>query len=416
MLYLIKTKKVISILIFSTITSFLFFNSFYALAQGKLSGKVIEKVSGKPVANATVFLNNQTIATKTDDEGVFKLQNIAFGACRLVVSCVGFETYYRDITLSSDVQNQINIELNVKSMVLKEVKIQSTNSEVYKRNLQWFKDGFLGKTDLAGKCKILNPEVLDMIYYKKSDSLLVNSNDFVQIENDALGYNVKFLLVNFIRTNEGRNISYNGPVLFENLQGTPSQEKRWKKKRKDVYEGSSMHFFRSAVGNTLDEAGFRIFQFSIYNNLNRPPDSVVRAKIAQFSKLSKIDINKYIDSLEYWREMAYSQRIVRTLLNYPLNENEFIKFTNNKGVFALDCEKDGLFIVYNKSHHFKKYYNLDLLLSPKNDSETLVNFSDKLALFDNRGWILDPTSLYLTGAWGMYRVAGLLPTDYDPNQ
>ena len=114
--------------------------------------------------------------------------------------------------------------------------------------------------------------------------------------------------------------------------------------------------------------------------------------------------------------MAYSQRIVRTLLNYPLNENEFIKFTNNKGVFALDCEKDGLFIVYNKSHHFKKYYNLDLLLSPKNDSETLVNFSDKLALFDNRGWILDPTSLYLTGAWGMYRVAGLLPTDYDPNQ
>jgi hypothetical protein len=47
-----------------------------------------------------------------------------------------------------------------------------------------------------------------------------------------------------------------------------------------------------------------------------------------------------------------------------------------------------------------------------NTQNTLINFVQPIALFDNNGWLTDPESVSFSGAWAQYRAAGLLPSDY----
>ena len=99
-------------------------------------------------------------------------------------------------------------------------------------------------------------------------------------------------------------------------------------------------------------------------------------------------------------------------MNFALNNAEIFKLTDQKGMFALGCEDDGLFITYNKIHHFPKNGDLSFLNSPYNSNNTLVLFNSPFAVFDNNGWLLDPAQLTFNGAWGTGRAAALLPVDY----
>ena len=109
-------------------------------------------------------------------------------------------------------------------------------------------------------------------------------------------------------------------------------------------------------------------------------------------------------------------KVFKTIMNYPLAENEFIKRTNLKNIYSIQCEMDGLYIMYNKEKHFASRGDIDFLNSIYNTSHTLLSFNAARALFDNSGWIINTDDLSVSGAWGIYRVAGLLPTDYDPYQ
>jgi hypothetical protein len=70
--------------------------------------------------------------------------------------------------------------------------------------------------------------------------------------------------------------------------------------------------------------------------------------------------------------------------------------------------------MFSKVRNFPKNGNIGDLNSPYNNSSTLLTFNSLFALFDNNGWLIDPGSLSITGIWGKNKVAGLLPTDYDP--
>jgi hypothetical protein len=67
----------------------------------------------------------------------------------------------------------------------------------WKKNYEQFKKDFIGTNDNAKFCKILNPRVLDLIYYRKTQTLEASTDEFLVMENDALGYRTKFLLNEF---------------------------------------------------------------------------------------------------------------------------------------------------------------------------------------------------------------------------
>ncbi len=234
-------------------------------------------------------------------------------------------------------------------------------------------------------------------------------------------------------------LHYEGPVLFTEMKGTPGQERRWQQNRREAYEGSMMHFLRSVMNDRLEEEGFRAYQLAVYANPERPPDSVIKAKIEKFSNpffLShpleqppgsfssvKRKTNGFIDSLNLYKRKAKLPKSLETLMQFPLNKGDIISSTGQPGMFALGCDSDKLLIMYNKNHHFTQIKqltdlnNLNYILNKRNDKElTLLNFNVPYALFDANGWLAYPNSLTLNGAWSADRVAALLPVNYEASQ
>jgi hypothetical protein len=98
-----------------------------------------------------------------------------------------------------------------------------------------FKRLFFGNSDYAPECKILNPQIIDLDNDATTKRLTASSNDFIEIENNALGYKIKYLLYEFLWDPNKQSLSYHGAVWFTNMEGSPSQKKRWGKNRQNTY-------------------------------------------------------------------------------------------------------------------------------------------------------------------------------------
>src|ERR1700730_4703066 len=66
-------------------------------SQSAIRGKVISEETKKPLPSVSVYLNNTSIGTITNEQGIFIINKIPPGKFRLVASCVGYETYVKFI-------------------------------------------------------------------------------------------------------------------------------------------------------------------------------------------------------------------------------------------------------------------------------------------------------------------------------
>ncbi len=383
----------------------------------KISGRVVNSSDKKPVSNASVFLSNSAVGAKSGDDGTFKLNNAKPGKYDMVVSFVGFETYRQTITVNDKDIALPDIEIKPQAILLSEVKIKPVTDADREKYYRWFKDEFLGTTQLAQECKILNPEILDFDYDDKTNVLTTSSQDFLEIENDALGYKIKYLLTNFTLDNgpfAKVRLGYQGSVLFEEMNGTPSQERRWQRRRQEVYDGSAMHFLRSALNNQLEQQGFRALRLKKYANPDRPADSLIEAKIKFYKKLRSAGAVPH-DSLSFWNKKAKLPETLTKLVLTPLHKEDLVKPTSQPGLFAIGFGNvsDALYVTYNKNHHYFIDIQSNYLNGPDNEESTMVNFNAPYAFFDRNGW-LAPDGLIFNGVWAANRIAELLPVDYEP--
>lgn len=380
-------------------------------SQFNISGRVISHDDNRPIANVNVFLNNTTIGDKTTNSGVFTLHNVKPGKYDLAISIVGFFSYSETITVNNANSTLPDIYLTPKVTILNEVKIKPIDDAEWQRNLDMFKNEFLGTSDLAKECKIINPELLDLSYDEKTQILTAKSVDFLIIENKALGYRIKYLLSNFNYNQNAKQFLYEGSVFFEELKGTALQEEQWKERRQDVYANSITHFLRAALNNKLSQEGFLVLRF--LTNSERPADSVINQRIKIFTLLK--DKHEYRDSLSFWEKKSKLPRLLPQQVPVPLTGEDIIEKTNKPGLYAFGCGKDALYIIYDKSRQFKSS-SLSHLYTQNNTSNTLVIFYAPVAYFDNRGLIINPASLAYAGVWANKRLADLLPVNYEPQQ
>jgi hypothetical protein len=387
------------------------------LTACQITGKIITDPNGQPVANASVFLSNATIGAKTADDGTFLLKNVKPGKYELVVSDVGYENYSQVLVADNREITVPPILISSKTIMLTEVKVDSKAEPDRERNYLLFKNEFLGPSRLAAECQILNPELLDMDYNYSANILTASSEDFLEIENDALGYNIKYLLTNFIKNIGNSNLNdvqFGGPALFREMKGSPSQEKRWQKQRAATYQGSAMHFLRCLLNNSFEEEGFRVLRITHLPNPARPEDTLINRKIKYYQSL-KHKGRSYKDSLAYWQSKLLLPLTIDKLLPDPLKQEDMVRLTNQKGLFALEGDKCSLYIIYSKSHHYPAKIRTDNLNDASNDNRTIVSFDAPYVLFDKNGCVMDPNCISFEGAWGKDRIANLLPVDYDPN-
>jgi len=333
------------------------------LAQFKITGRVLNQADTKPLPYCSVFLKNATIGDKTAADGIFALKNIRPGKYTMIFSIIGFEAYSQDVTISDADVTLSDVLMFPKTIALNEVTVKP--DPYRERNYNWFKNDFLGGSALAKQCKILNPDDVYLSYDEKQGILSGSSTDFIEIENQALGYKVKYLLKEFTLDNKvenARKIHYEGSALFEEMKGSPAQQQRWQKRRLEVYQNSPEHFLRALLAGKTEAEGFRIMQLTGEGKSLRP-------------------------------------------VLYALSNNDILRPTDVPELTALTCDGSSIQVDYNKNHKFNQN-------GAANGESTVLTFKEPYMFFDANGGITNTAGVAFSGAWGRHRIAELLPVDF----
>ena len=379
---------------------------FIAMAQsGTISGTVTSADSKKPLPRASVFLSNSAIGSATNEEGKYILSGVRPGQYTLVVSILGYEQYSKTILVGREPM-KLDIELAQKPLMLREVVI-SSNAD-WKKNYEAFRKEFIGTDENAKYCEIINPHILNITYNPSKELLHADADQFLVVENKALGYRVKFLLNDFKIDKIANLISREGQQVFEELPGSEAQKKRWHEKREEAYYGSSMHFYRSLYTDKLAEEGFQIYRLSRYLNPERPDEEVIRRKIKYFTEIRRAD------SANYWIGLANKSKYYRdNLIKPPLFTFEILNRDEQQGLFDIHFI-NYLYIVYTKKTD--DIYNKDLYrpLDMPNYAVSVVTLTAPYAVFDMNGIIIANPPIY-EGAWARDRLSDMLPVDYVPD-
>ena len=356
------------------ITCAFLFLSLSALAQYKITGRVLDSADKKPIPGATIYLANASVGTSSTADGNFTLDNVRGGQYELVVSMVGYNSYHKVLLVNNNIDLPV-IVIAEKVNLLKEVSIRPDPD--WERNYEAFRAEFLGTSDFAKECKIVNPETLIIHYDKINFVLTASSLDFVVIDNKALGYRVKYKLDTFSKDYHQGMRYYAGTASFEKMKGKPSQERKWEKNRLKAYKGSSMEFLLLLIAGEVFEHGFKVLR-------------LIRKPNPEYKSFG----NRYIDGL----------------VTKPLIPADYAKRTDQKDLFALAFD-NCLYVMYNGG-------------SPVPDdgknpngigwATTNIIFNKPYAVFDNNGIFTDPSSITFEGEWGKSSIADLLPVDFEP--
>ena len=335
-----------------------------------VSGKVTNLVTGLPMPSASVFAQNTTMGTVTDDEGNFKL-SLPAGGYDLIFTYTGYRTESRRIS-SSDAAEKINVSLKEKEKELADVVIAATNEvpDGYLKYGAFFYDEFIGKTGDKNFCRIQNPEALHFFFSKKRNRLKITATDPLIIRNNILGYNIKYSLDSFTHEYSTQVSTYTGYPLYEELAGTDAQKKQWETARREAYKGSQLHFMRSIYNKDLKAQEFEI-QFIVKVN---GQDNAIKLK------------DPY-GALNYQKDDS-----TQTVEIMPNQADVGVLFSGEKPTTAYLAENTGEPSAFQFS---------TLSFRPK---ESIV--------IEQNGYFYDQNDISISGYWIWDKVAKQLPYDY----
>jgi hypothetical protein len=386
---------------------FLVFLPFAAYSQTTtISGKVTTSVSHEGIGKVSVFLSNSSYGTESAEDGSFTLAGVKPGQYDLVASYVGFEEYKQTILVGRD-PISINIPLLPKVNQLRGVVI-TTNAD-WKKNWEAFRNAFIGTSANAKDCVVVNPHVVSLVNSARRHTLEGWADDFLIVENHALGYRVKFLIDTFSNNGLTGIISWEGKAVFEELKGSAEQKKIWKKKREDTYYGSSRHFFRSLYLDKLNEEGFIMKKLHRELNPERPQEAIILQKIKLFRDRGMRD------SANYWiMKENMSKYYHENLGKLPLQPYQVFGKTDKPGLFVISFT-DCLYVIYTKRHEETDFRDVYRTLDMENFETSVLTLFTPYAVFDMNGVLVNGAPLN-EGTWSKSKLAELLPYDYLPGE
>ncbi len=398
-------------------------------AQTVLKGKVVSEETRSPVPSVSVFLNNTSIGTVTNEQGQFILKNIPAGKFRLIASSVGYQTSMQEINPKT-VSKEILIVLKAKPDELQGFSVSPTETSGWEKWGKTFRDLFIGTTPKANDCHLENPQVM-RFRMNADNTLTAFAREPLIITNDALGYEIHYKLEEFEYDFNSKLCSFSGYALFKDLSLThPKRAQKYAEERLETYRGSLLHFMRAFYANQLLSQGFEMHSLGNISNPEKDrakiifamhKDSVILDTVGtQVHNSVNSSGNPYvdaatvltIDSTDYFKKM----------LKQPDSVISHQPIAGDSLGFAVDSSIAGLYFADSLEVSYKlkdippKYKSL----SKENKKQTypisqfvFVNRNPVYVL--NSGYYYKPYDLKITGFWAWWEnMSTKLPYDYLP--
>jgi hypothetical protein len=352
---------------------FIFFLALTGLSglvygQYTVTGTVLDSATREPLSAASVFCQNTTMGTTTNKEGAFSL-TLKSGGYDLIFSYTGYVTQI--VRIGEGENKQLTILLLKEDKSLGEVVLRNSNevTDGLAKYGDFFFKNFIGSTPNAAQCEIINPEVLKFYYYKRSNKLKVLATDAIQINNKALGYNMRYQLDSFVYYYNTDINLYRGYCLYTEMEGDMDTRKTWIGNRNKAYYGSRLHFMRSYYDSSIVEDGWII------------------------SMMDETNTNRFVKVPDPYDTLYYGalDSTLQVEIWYPRK----------------------LAITYTKKKPEPEYIKRNSL--PKNVSTQVsyVDLRDAIAIKEN-GYYYEQKSWVTQGYWSWKNLADQLPYDYIP--
>lgn len=100
-----------------------------------ITGTVINKATGEPIADVNVVVAHTTIGTTTDAAGQFALRSIRPGTHKLIFSFVGFQRRITKITVAASEKRSVHIELVARPLQLQGIRVTALQPNLKKAEL-----------------------------------------------------------------------------------------------------------------------------------------------------------------------------------------------------------------------------------------------------------------------------------------
>lgn len=389
---------------------------FTVLAQGNFTISGTVRDDKETIPGAAVYLSGTKISTISNSDGKFTLAKLPAGSYDVLIQVVGYLPYSKNIIIS-DKNIHMEVLIKANAVMLNEVVIKPDPNRLAYLNL--FKEYFIGRTPNAQECKILNSNVLNINYDKDEKILSVSSNDFLIIENKALGYRIKYLLKNFEYDYRSRIVYFAGFPFFEEMKGSKSKIRRWNQKRNTAYYGSYQHFFQSLYEGTSQKEGFVLHKLATIGNKHRQPDSAINANIKRLTAGSKainmLTFNKD-DSLNFWLKERGKPKKMAVLNRAEVRPDTLVK-KYNSDLKSINFT-DELFVMYTKESETEAYTNTGFSVSRApdmgNHQVSLIQLMEPPILFYQNGGLLNTRSFLFKGVWAYEKMADAVPIEYKP--
>ena len=360
----------------------LLFRSFTAFSQIDINGRVVDELDGSPLPNACLYFNNTTIGTTTDQQGFFHFEAVKLLNTALVISCPGYEVFAYQPIAELVEGKKIIFKLHAKEKTIQ--NSLELSEQVRKNWLNAFFQNFLGISEEASKCYIVNESAIHFTLGENKSSFSAFADSPIVLINTMLGYKISFNLENFsFDVATGKNYLF-GYARFEEL----TDSKNWtNQQRKNCYYGSSLHFYRSLVSNQLFEQGFGTF-------LDKSKKQIEAASLKNNQRVTRNPVKVQMEPIS-------AQQILH------------IDSTNNFSIHI----SDPLLVQYDKNPSAKNYLSqkgwVEGFLTK--GVESYIRFNKSPIGINYAGVLSDGDDIEYVGYWQYEKLANRLPYNYSPD-
>ncbi len=353
----------------------LFFYSFTSVAQ-RISGEILDAKTGKPLPFTNVFINNTTIGATTDENGMYVITARLPRNFELVASFVGYSAVSKSVSLTTESQYTVDFELEPLESMLSEVQLVSRKDKKWERDLRRFKEVFLALPDdpYSKQVDIRNPWVLefDNVRGQKGPNHVHGfAQEALQIENEALGYEVEYYLQDYRLYKNGAR--YFGLVHYvPKVSDDSLQVAVWEENRELSYQGSARHLMKSLLLSMAGKQGFSLYTVQ--------PETMDRSRT-----------NNFVQELDKSIVLLPEDSIRRI----PLGNG------NYRVIWPDRVEVHYRHKSWQNDYYVDVYTPVSWVTAPE-------GFFD----IDREGIPVDPRQLVLSGYMARQRTGRLLPNDY----